>query len=178
MARLAPTKDLARLMTLGIHAAPWYERANESIRLWASDRGLPTGLVCDVLALVSPRKTVADSVRIGKHWLLTGKLIDVFGAVRKQFAHWQDTGYINGSKCRAFASALMCDRQALVVDTWIMKALNAPINSTGTQWVLNGALRRFSKLSEVSGLPIAHCQAAVWAGVQGGNCAFLEMGGN
>lgn len=178
MTRFAPTKELAKLMTLGIHAAPWYERAHESIAQWASDRGLPTGLVCDVLALVSPRKTVADSVRIGKHWLLTGKLIDVVANVRKQFAQWQDTGYINGPKCRAFASALMGDQQALVVDTWIMKALGAPINSSGRQWVLNGALRRFSKLSEVSGLPIAHCQAAVWAGIQGGQCAFLEMEGN
>lgn len=174
--RLAPTSKLASLMSLGIHASDWYQRANESIAQWSDSRGLPIGLVADVLALVSPRKTVADSVRIGKHYLATGRLIDVTRSVRTQFAHWQETGRINGPKCNAFARALLGDRTALVVDTWIMKALNAPINSSGTQWVLNAALRRFSKLSDVSGLPIADCQAAVWCGIQGGNCAYLEMG--
>lgn len=175
--RLASVRELSGLLVKGIHASDWYPAARESIRQWSEREGQDYARVCDVLALASPRKAVADSVRIAIHYLRTGKMIDVVSSVRKQWLHWESTGLINGPKCRAFAAALRGDDSALVVDTWIMQALRAPINSKGTRWVLGAAGRRFNRLSAITGLPVASAQAAVWAGVQGGKCAYLEMGG-
>jgi hypothetical protein len=56
-----------------------------------------------------------------------------------------------------------------------MQAMKAPINSTGAKWVLEGAKRRFSRLAGITGLAIAQCQAAVWSGIQGGECAYLVI---
>lgn len=176
MKRLATVKSLAHLLTIGIDASGWYREANESIWQWSEANGHDVGKVCDVLALASPRKTVLDSVRIAKHYLATGQIVDVVTSVRKQWRHWEATGAINGPKCRAFAAALRGDDSALVVDTWIMAALRAPLTSTGKLWVLEAASRRFKALSDITGLPVASCQAAVWSGIQGGKCARLTMG--
>ena len=172
---LATLPTLARYLEVGISASDWYAKANESIQAYAHKHGLPVGLVADVLALVSPRKTVPDSVRIARHYFDTGKLIDVVSSVRAQFSHWQETGIIRGPKCHAFARALLGDGSALVVDTWIMQALNAPISSMGKKWVLAAAERRFQRLADITGLRVAETQAAVWCGAQGGRCAYLEI---
>lgn len=173
--KLATLPTLARYLEVGISASDWYARANESIQAYSNRMGLPVGLVADVLALVSPRKTVSDSVRIAKHYLDTGKLIDVTQSVRTQFNHWLETGKIRGPKCNAFARALLGDCSALVVDTWIMHALNAPISSTGKKWVLEAAERRFKRLADITSLAVAECQAAVWCGIRGGKCVYLEI---
>lgn len=173
--KLATLPTLARYLEVGISASDWYTRANESIQAYSNRMGLPVGLVADVLALVSPRKAVAESVRIAKVYLDTGKLIDVTQSARSQFAYWLETGVIRGPKCNAFARALLGDGSALVVDTWIMQALSAPISSTGRKWVLEAAERRFKRLADITGLQIAETQAAVWCGIQGGRCAYLEI---
>lgn len=175
MKRLASVKDLARLLECGILAADWYPSARESIRQWSQSNGQDYARVCDVLALASPRKMVADSVRIACHYLRTGKMIDVVRSVKVQWRHWEATGLINGPKCKAFAACLRGDDTALVVDTWIAQALRVPGTAAGRRWVLDGAGRRFRTLSAITGLPIAATQAAVWAGIQGGKCAYLEM---
>lgn len=173
--KLATLPTLARYLSVGISASDWYAKANESIQAYADRMGLPVGLVADVLALVSPRKTVAESVRIAKVYLDTGELTEVTQPVRTQFAYWLETGIIRGPKCSAFARALLGDGDALVVDTWIMQALNAPISSTGKKWVLEAAERRFKRLADITGLQIVEAQAAVWCGVQGGHCDYLEI---
>lgn len=175
--RLTSVRELSDLLVKGIHSSDWYPAARQSIRQWSDANGQDYDRVCSVLALASPRKTVVDSVRIAIHYLHTGKVIDVVSSVKKQWRVWEATGVINGPKCAAFAAALRGDDNALVVDTWIMQALRAPITSTGRRWVLEGAARRFKSLSRLTGLPVAATQAAVWSGIQGGSCAYLEMGG-
>lgn len=144
----------------------WYRRARRRIRDYCDATG---GLVCpwelaDILSLCSPRVTVAQSVQMAEEYLATGEPpARCIPSVRVSILHWEATGTIRGPKTAAFARALRGDRDAVVVDVWVWRALRM---EPGGARSYRRAEHTIRCIAGRLGWPPADTQAAIWRGVR------------
>lgn len=151
----------------------WYPAASAAVVELARAHGADPGYTCDVLAVLSPRVRVERNV-----WLAARALagtppeeLPTLPSVRVSLRRYLDTGAIAGPKVRAFALALRGDPSAVVVDTWVVKALQA---ATGRPYVatLAGypasaeAVRRLARRLGGGIWTPRDTQACLWVGYQ------------
>lgn len=155
---------LAALAHEGADARGWYREAWVEIELAAPKLGISSTRLADLLALFSPRVSVLRSVRWAIHYSRTGEFMhDATRSHRLAVKHYEQTKEIRGPKTAPFAKALMGDGSALVLDSWMSKALNVDHKRFEVRAVHDAASKRVRLTAMVLGWPVAETQAALWA---------------
>lgn len=155
---------LSRLAREGADHRHWYRDSLQDIMTVCYRKNWGLCRFIDVLALTSPRLSVRRNVRVTIHYMSTGELLD--GIIRSTGAavtHYEETGVIRGVKTKPFAEALKGDPDAVVLDTWMARALGVDQKRFEAKRVRHSAARRVRYVSHLMGWTPAETQAAVWA---------------
>ena len=144
----------------------WYSRSSASIIAYCHESGLNPDSFIDVLALVSPRCKVQRSITRAIEYCSTGMLPrDVPISIRQSVSHWECTGEIRGPKTSAFSRALKGDKNAVVLDVWICRAIGCPheLITRKANWAMGDKLIR--SVAFLLRWPPREAQAAIWSGI-------------
>lgn len=155
---------LVHLALLGEQGRPWYADSLESIKLYSARHHFDPGIVCDVLAILSPRVTVEYSIKLAHEYLTTGEPNP--GTMKQRQAaleRYKVTGVFNGPKVNAFAKALRGDPDAVVIDAWMYRALR---EGRTTPKAYREASAKVRAVARRLGWRPAETQAAIWAGAR------------
>lgn len=157
---------LTNLAGWGMAYADWYDDAREFILTECERHGWDHDDFINVMAVLSPR------ISVKRNWDLTVQLFEtgrlgrgVIRSTRVALKHYQKTGEIRGPKTSAFARALHGDTTALVLDTWMAKALCIPHAQVTGKANMKWAKVLMQDVAERQGLTVRSAQAAVWAGI-------------
>lgn len=154
--------DLMRL-GIGLGGYRWYQDAVPYVHAFGWATGVGPELAAGLLAVYSPRVQVRRSVELAHIAALTGHPVQsAIPSARAAHAHLLKTGEIRGPKTGAFARALLGDPDAVVVDTWVLKALGKARVTPKTYPQLVAILKG---LATRLGLSPAAGQAALWCGI-------------
>lgn len=155
------------LATEGEHGRPWYDLAGKSLRAYADQVGKEPEYVAGILAVLSPRVSVAWNARYADLYLRHGTTHPrILTSVRAALAHFEATGQIRGPKTSAFKAALLGDPEAVVVDIWAARALQIADDGRleGKRYV--EAVDKIRRVARRLRWPPAETQAAIWTGVR------------
>lgn len=166
---------LQRHAIAGIHGKDWYSEAIPLLQVRAENFNVGLEEYNAVLAITSPRVRVHRNVKFTEDFFRQGMpaLRRHLPGVRAAMAHYLDTGEIRGPKTSAFRRALSGDHDAIVLDTWMARALNVNQSKLSTKRVICEAERRIRRVAKNLSITPAECQAAIWHGVYNGNAPSL-----
>jgi hypothetical protein len=176
MSRVASVATLHALALDGKAHRRWYTEGVPALQAMAEGLGVDFQLLCDVVAITSPRVHVVRNIRIARDYLtrraelatLDGasiaRALGTIPSTGVALAHYEKTGRIRGPKTRAFSDAIQGDPNALVLDVWMSRALGVPQEKLFTKAVHSKAVARVGRVSGLTGWTIAETQAAIWAG--------------
>jgi hypothetical protein len=159
----------ARGVALGFQH--WYTRAQAEIEQICEAEGWNPQEFTEILALLSPRCAVRRNIRVALQYMTHGEFfVDTIKSVRRSVEVYRHSGEIRGKKTGPFAQALLGDGSAIVLDTWMAKALLCcEINPTSnsfqrvkTRQAANDVVRHVAARFSISP---AQAQACIWAGV-------------
>lgn len=166
MPRTPQQELLSSLAERGYAHRTWYMQAHQQVRHLAGLLGVTTVRCADLLSLFSPRVAVKRSINFTIHYLTTNGEFrhDVTRSVRAAVTHYEQTGVIRGPKTSAFASAIMQDESAVVLDTWMAQAMQVD-----QRLFVRKGYEQYAcvvrSVAEHLSLPPARTQAAIWAGI-------------
>lgn len=162
---------LVRLAENGIDGSDWYDSAQAQIETVCGFASWNVVRFTQCLAITSPRCSVLRNIRRTFQYMQHGKhFSDTIRSIRRSVEHWEETGELStrkdrGQKVKNFCSALLGDRDAITLDTWMSEAL----------WIEQSAFSRKSdrelcfslvrRTAKRVGLYPRDCQAAIWCGV-------------
>lgn len=158
---------LIGLAEYGFAYSQWYDDACDFIVMECDHHGWDHDDFINVLAVTSPR------ISVKRNWdvtvaLLSGANINKLGliqATRVAYQHYRNTGEIRGPKTSAFARALHGDTTALVLDSWMARALNVPHSKVTNVSTMEWAKGLMEQVADHHSLSVRDAQAAVWAGI-------------
>ncbi len=158
---------LCNLAEWGMPFAGWYDDARDYIIDECIKQKWDEHVFINVMAVTSPRISVKRNWDVTVNLLAGGKpeKQGIIRSTRIALAHYKKTGEIRGPKTEAFARALHGDSTALVLDTWMSKALGVPhakVTQVGTMAWAHEQMRPVAKAHDLS---MRDTQAAVWAGI-------------
>lgn len=141
----------------------WYSNARFDIERWCAKTGAGVQRMTHILAITSPRVSVAMNWRLASAYVLTGSTDGMMRKRADACALYDRTGFVSGPKVRAFARALSGDQDALVLDVWMARALDVEQSKMyhWRTWML--AQHRIADVAKGLGWSIAQTQAAIWA---------------
>lgn len=178
--RLRSINGLTTLALNGADHRGWYADASKQIHEWGPKLPAAPHVFADLLALFSPRTSVKRSIKWAVHYARSGEYMsDVHRSIRFAVEHWKRTGEIRGKKTEPFARALMGDPNALVLDSWMYKAIGIPAHRGEVPTVHAIAASKVFAVAGILSWPIAETQAAIWAGIvreDGRNVPPLDIG--
>ena len=159
------------LAKAGAHGRPWYRESGASVDAYAREHGLAPGRVADTLAILSPRVSVAQNVKLAHEWLSTGKIDKgVMRARVDALRAYEAGGGFTGPKVRAFAAALQGDPRGSVIDAWVYRAFSIAKPSPAAH---AHCVRRLRATAARLGWPVAETQAAIWVATRAA-CGFAD----
>ena len=141
----------------------WYDESGASVAAYADTLGVPSRYVCDVIAILSPRVSVAQNVKLARLYLETGKAPGAMRARLDALARYESSGIFTGPKVNAFADALDGDSSATVIDAWMFRLFNA--QKRGAKQYREVANNVKAVALELD-WPNAETQAALWCGAR------------
>ena len=152
-------RTLNPMATAGADFRHWYDNLPPFIAERAEHYGVDPNRYAAVLAITSARTMVKTNLDLTERyfrdgtqpWLPTHQI---------GLAHYLATGEVRGPKIGPFYEALMGSKTALVMDTWMLKALKVPRLNKG---VLRKARKRVAKVAASHEWNIPQTQAAIWA---------------
>lgn len=153
-------RTLRRLVLEGYDHRNWYAEQRARIREHCAVNGWDVARFCAVLAITSPRRSVAANWHVADSYM-RGDVRPMLGLTRRALAEYAMTGVIRGPKVVAFYNALMGDEAALVLDVWMARALTG--RDTIPERTRRLAKRSMHDVAKRMGLSVAQAQAAVWA---------------
>lgn len=153
------------LAMAGAEGRGWYREAQASIEAYAREHELCPKYISDVLAILSPRVSVAFNVTLAKRYLLTGFASGAMGQRQKALEKYERTGYFSGRKVVAFSAALSGDPSAIVIDAWMYNALGDP-EVGPSKGHYERCCARVLEVADALGWPPAETQAAIWRGTR------------
>jgi hypothetical protein len=174
MARVASVATLQAHAIRGADFRRWYTDGVPYLRAMADGLGCSVELLADILAITSPQCPVARNFAIARDYIRRrAELATLDGAaiaralrhipsVGAGLAHYERTGEIRGRKTGPFARALLGDPDALVLDTWMAKALGVTQAKLFTKAVYGKASTRIATVARRMGWTVAETQAAIW----------------
>ena len=149
-------------------AVSWYDLAGRSVRAFAEKVGETPEHVASVLAITSPRVSVAHNVALTRAFFEVGALPPLpasRAALANYLAGPQDPARIRGDKTRNFALAILGDVDAVVVDVWTVRGLGWADRRIGRK-VYRKAAATLRALGTRAGLDARDAQAALWYGTR------------
>lgn len=161
--RVPPLATLARTgAELG--GLGWYARAHGELARYAAEVGENPQRVADVLALTSPRQTVARNVQLTRAYVETRSTAGMLPSVIAAVNHYEACGEIRGPKTSAFSRALM-EENAVVVDVWMFRAMRLT-HKTMTAKRYREAVAKVRRCARYVRMSPADCQSSVWCGIR------------
>ena len=158
-------KTLLKQIEAGLDHADWYIHANRRLSDVAYSLDTTPEKLALVLAALSPRVQVARSVRMSFHFLKTGECHpSTMQGVRTSLFNGLKNGRLTGPKTENFRRAILGDGDALTLDVWTCRGLNVDQKKAYQKSVFPAVERLFKRASRATGLSVAQCQAAQWAG--------------
>jgi hypothetical protein len=157
-------RDLVMVATLGQveEASVWYHDAAEVARLVQTNMGIDLESASSVVSSFSPREKWAVNVRkaiafsLGQEVLgLSNNLLMANNSLKKGFSA------LNGQKTNAFAKAIAGDTDAVVIDTWMLKAAQVDFTSP-SQSQYNAMATAVRNVATEFGLTPRTTQALIW----------------
>lgn len=145
----------------GGDGAAWYRDALATLDSYATAHGFDVATVADVVALTSPRQSVARNVQLAHAYLTTGSTSGTLPSVRAALAHWEVTRKIRGDKTRAFSAALQGDVDAVVLDVWMFRAFGLGYKTLTSKRYREVSARVRGIATRASMTP-RDAQAAIW----------------
>lgn len=158
----------------------WYTRAGARIR---ERFGAEADLFCDLLAATSPQTDVVRNVALAldalDRWRRRIPQNPWIGSHGPNIARACAREPLSGPKVRAFAAALKGDSDAVVVDTWMLRAagLGTPkrLKKPSSFRIVHRAIRL---VAEAEGLPATQVQARVWMAYRAANWTARKGAGD
>ena len=158
------------LAVAGEHGRPWYRESGASVAAYAAEHGKDARYVADVVAILSPRVSVAQNVKLADEYIRTGSIErGVMGSRRVALQRYESGQGFKGPKVTAFSRALQGDADACVVDAWVLRAFGLQSKPAH----LRTATRSIRATAARLGWPVAETQAALWVGVRA-LCGFTD----
>lgn len=159
--------ELARI---GEPGKNWYREAVLSIKDYANKHSFEHKRVADVLSIVSPQVSVKYSITLATRYLEQGSTKGMMIGRIRALQKYERTGEFYGPKVTEFSKALQGDPEAIVVDTWILKAFGVPDKrlTNGTKSHIFQVIRSTATLLDWAP---SETQAAIWAGIRH-QCGF------
>ena len=139
----------------------WYQESGDNLRAYAERRRLDPNRVIDVLAILSPRVSVARNVALATAYLETRAIDGVMRSRVVALSRYEQDGVVRGPKVSAFAAALKGE-DAIVVDSWMLRLFEESPTVPG----LKRCRRAIASVAGKLGWPSAETQAALWCGVR------------
>lgn len=163
--------SLTQLARDGARGRAWYRDSGASIAAYAAEREKPTRYVCDVVAILSPRVSVVQNVKLASEYLETGDIRrGVMRSRRRALQRYECWGEVKGPKVTAFASALAGNGDAVVIDAWVYRLFGVDKPNARTYRETVAKIRRVATLL---GWEPAETQAALWVGARA-LCGFSD----
>jgi hypothetical protein len=160
---IASVATLVKLAKLGEDGKGWYKHAKLEIEGAAFILDCDPKRFADILSLLSPRVSVTRNIRFAVKYLETGEHAhDVMRLIRSSVAHYEKTGEIRGPKTGPFASALLGNTEAIVLDTWMAVAFGFDQDEFRRKPVASECCKRIRKAAKILGWAPCEVQAAVW----------------
>ena len=172
--RLSSIATLKALAVEGAHGRQWYRDCEQALRALCYRRRWCPIHFAAVLAITSPRVQVPRNAKytldymgvttddnggdIYAHTAIKGLL----PMVRAGLEHYERTGEIRGPKTEPFARAVLGEGDAIVLDTWMAKALGIPQARLKSKAVRLKANRRIQAVAKSLDWTPAQAQAAIW----------------
>lgn len=161
------TKEkLLQLAAPFLNQSDWYQTAYQSIVSSCAEFGVDPQAFTLTLAVLSPRVSVQQNVRLAVGWHMFETEPTVMRSVRTSFEWLVGSGYrrasIRGPKTGAFADALLGDPEAVVLDVHMGYVLNVPHSKLGGKAILAEASKRIRWVARRLGATPREAQAALW----------------
>lgn len=172
--------SIERLILLtqeGIAGADWYEKAQNVVDRLVEQTGQPRPRVAAIIALTSPRQTLAGNLRLTLHYFSReggvehdSRFEGMLPSVQASIKRWEEDRSFSprARKVKAFRDALLGNQHAVVLDTWMARALGLPYKKgsriSKAQYV--EAVRRINHVAVKLNLYPCQVQAAIWFAVQ------------
>ena len=144
----------------------WYDDAQRGIRTLAGAFTQPVNVVAGIVAVLSPRQSVAGNITLATGVLARDALVGGFHANVGKERAIHDSGditHVRGPKVEAFYHTLVGD-DALVLDSWAFRAVNLPDSPCESDRQL--AVRWYTRRARACALSLSSYQAGVWCAIR------------
>ena len=165
-----PEHILLDNLLAGQEGEGWYDRARDNIDSFARAIDVPRLVVCDVMAILSPRCSVSRCDKMtAEHFLNSrrrpeGSMLQRWESILSYYRHG-NVGSHKALKIRAFARALSGDKNSVVCDTHIAAMFGVDYGKNGLpEKAYNTAVDRIVRVADRFSLPPADAQAMLWVG--------------
>lgn len=159
-------KQLMAYADIGQVGYAWYDDARDYIWSVCEREDWDMDEFINIMAITSPRVSVVRNWQGTVEYMHSGTLPWGFiKSTRAALDHYKKTHEIRGPKTSAFARALHGDTTALVLDTWMAKALGVPHTQVTNKANMTEALRMVEQVAKRYGWSVRDTQAAIWYGV-------------
>lgn len=166
--KLAGPRRLCRLADMGRDFADWYPAALSEACAVCELEAWKLRRFVDVLAITSPRVSVRRNVRTALQYLQSGSVFpNTPSMISASLRGYESSGRLSARapKISAFRSAILGDRQAIVIDVWIARALRIDQRILQRRAVRQACEKRIRQASRRFGLQARDFQACLWAGL-------------
>lgn len=151
----------------------WYDESGSSIVEYAKRRGFDPQRVCDVVAILSPRVTVSQNVKLARLYLETGRAPGAMKQRLHALARYEASGIFNGPKVNAFSAALAGDPNAVVIDAWMVRLFLDDPKQALTPKTYRAVADKVRGVASRLGWSPAETQASLWCGARS-LCGFAD----
>lgn len=149
----------------------WYCNARAVVGTMARDFSTTPAIAAGVVAATSPRMYWSRNVAVSRALLAGHEVTGVFGAsldkARRIIAGAKPSAVLGGNKVRAFYRALLGDRTAAVIDTWMVKAAGLLPRVSLTDEVYRKVVAALETLAGRLHIAVAELQAVIWVAIRG-----------
>ena len=150
-----------------LEACRWYELAHtECAKLKLMDNSLSYEQAASVISAFSPRVTWSRNVQLARQFVAGESVKCLRTSIRNaEAARTRGFSALRGLKTNNFARAIAGDGEAVVIDTWMLKAAQHSKSVNKTQYLqLAESVREVARLH---GWEPAAMQALIWIVVRG-----------
>lgn len=166
IAKPASFARILRLANNGLDLANWYDQATQEIAEVCQLEQWDMPSFIRLLAATSPRVAVRRNIRQALLYQASRTYFPNFPrTIRACVEHTTQTGILRGPKTEAFARALLGDRSAIVVDTWIAKAFRIHDKIGYRKDVFAHIRRTIGRVAKRLNLSPRDTQACIWGGI-------------
>jgi len=170
---IAGRSRVLRLARLGLDGSGWYDSALSECRDVCELEGWNLRRFVGVLASTSPVVAVRRNVRTTLQYMQNGQFFSNTMKVQRDLvAKFEETGRVGGIKVAEFYRAILGDRSACVLDTWMSYVFYVKQGQFKSSRLRESCRRVLASVGRTLGLCVRDTQAAVWGG------AIAEYGRN